>query len=264
MSISYAVFCLKKKKTYSRIQRANNGFESTSTSSSSTLRSPQEYLIPQDIRGKHVQERSFSFFTATATTEIYTLSLHDALPICDLVADGRLIGTGGDVPVGGEILPGVPVGPARVARSGVDKPLHVPGAAATRVRAVAELEGTAALDDVVRRSSAVAADARRINRLVGRAFGHGGLLGGCWSHDAPPGGQGTGVRRAAVPARSGPARSPHAARTTAGAPRRGTPTPVVSAAPRAATPIGRRRSTPGPVSEPGRTCPTHRGAAAGS
>src|SRR5690242_21853552 len=25
---------------------------------------------------------AFSFFTATATTEIYTLSLHDALPIC--------------------------------------------------------------------------------------------------------------------------------------------------------------------------------------
>src|SRR5690349_25123638 len=25
---------------------------------------------------------SFFFFTATATTEIYTLSLHDALPIC--------------------------------------------------------------------------------------------------------------------------------------------------------------------------------------
>src|SRR5207244_6723262 len=26
---------------------------------------------------------SFLFFTKTATTEIYTLSLHDALPICD-------------------------------------------------------------------------------------------------------------------------------------------------------------------------------------
>src|SRR5258708_9070745 len=28
----------------------------------------------------------FFFFNDTATTEIYTLSLHDALPICDLVA----------------------------------------------------------------------------------------------------------------------------------------------------------------------------------
>src|SRR2546430_9104774 len=34
----------------------------------------------------------FFFFNDTATTEIYTLSLHDALPIClgrDLVVDGR-------------------------------------------------------------------------------------------------------------------------------------------------------------------------------
>src|SRR2546423_14503325 len=32
----------------------------------------------------------FFFFNDTATTEIYTLSLHDALPI--LVADGKVIG----------------------------------------------------------------------------------------------------------------------------------------------------------------------------
>src|SRR3712207_9378264 len=32
----------------------------------------------------------FFFFNDTATTEIYTLSLHDALPICDL--DGRGVG----------------------------------------------------------------------------------------------------------------------------------------------------------------------------
>src|SRR5256885_17011765 len=29
----------------------------------------------------------FFFFNDTATTEIYTLSLHDALPICQIVAD---------------------------------------------------------------------------------------------------------------------------------------------------------------------------------
>src|SRR2546426_7366730 len=34
----------------------------------------------------HVPDRSFFFFNDTATTEIYTLSLHDALPIC--VHDG--------------------------------------------------------------------------------------------------------------------------------------------------------------------------------
>src|SRR3712207_8489416 len=32
------------------------------------------------------------FFNGTATTEIYTLSLHDALPICDRLVHGR----GGD------------------------------------------------------------------------------------------------------------------------------------------------------------------------
>ena len=37
----------------------------------------------------------FFFFNDTATTEIYTLSLHDALPICggDIVRDQRLLGT---------------------------------------------------------------------------------------------------------------------------------------------------------------------------
>src|SRR2546430_5617542 len=33
--------------------------------------------------------RSFFFFNDTATTEIYTLSLHDALPICSLIFDGE-------------------------------------------------------------------------------------------------------------------------------------------------------------------------------
>src|SRR2546425_9555502 len=34
---------------------------------------------------------SFFFFNDTATTEIYTLSLHDALPISGAVADRRLL-----------------------------------------------------------------------------------------------------------------------------------------------------------------------------
>ena len=35
------------------------------------------------------------FFNDTATTEIYTLSLHDALPICaNVVTDARLCGPG--------------------------------------------------------------------------------------------------------------------------------------------------------------------------
>src|SRR5207253_10210478 len=32
----------------------------------------------------------FFFFNDTATTEIYTLSLHDALPICELSAEAKL------------------------------------------------------------------------------------------------------------------------------------------------------------------------------
>src|SRR2546425_11585107 len=40
----------------------------------------------------------FFFFNDTATTEIYTLSLHDALPICDVVARAPKDGlTGGEV-----------------------------------------------------------------------------------------------------------------------------------------------------------------------
>src|SRR5258707_2104375 len=35
------------------------------------------------------------FFNDTATTEIYTLSLHDALPICDERVDWRRPGVGG-------------------------------------------------------------------------------------------------------------------------------------------------------------------------
>src|SRR3712207_7971235 len=36
------------------------------------------------------------FFNDTATTEIYTLSLHDALPICDEVADAAVVEGGVD------------------------------------------------------------------------------------------------------------------------------------------------------------------------
>src|SRR3989442_12581674 len=37
----------------------------------------------------------FFFFNDTATTEIYTLSLHDALPICLLSVGGKGAGSGG-------------------------------------------------------------------------------------------------------------------------------------------------------------------------
>src|SRR5438034_6138998 len=40
----------------------------------------------------------FFFFNATATTEIYTLSLHDALPISDIGAPPRPFGPAGSRP----------------------------------------------------------------------------------------------------------------------------------------------------------------------
>src|SRR5438309_10722874 len=46
------------------------------------------YLVCLDIRVVtiliHIRVFYFFFFNDTATTEIYTLSLHDALPICSL------------------------------------------------------------------------------------------------------------------------------------------------------------------------------------
>src|SRR2546430_1597257 len=56
------------------------------------------------------------FFNDTATTEIYTLSLHDALPI----SGARL--PGGDGRDDGERDPGRARQPARRCRRGVDRP----------------------------------------------------------------------------------------------------------------------------------------------
>src|SRR2546422_546886 len=61
--ISYAVFCLKKKRTPVSTQGLLSPISSCSASCVCARSS------------------SFFFFNDTATTEIYTLSLHDALPI---------------------------------------------------------------------------------------------------------------------------------------------------------------------------------------
>src|SRR5476651_1175102 len=63
-NISYAVFCLKKKKPR---KRPSNRKLRWSTRTPTSLRFLKWKLI--------------FFFNDTATTEIYTLSLHDALPI---------------------------------------------------------------------------------------------------------------------------------------------------------------------------------------
>src|SRR6266571_2272583 len=77
MSISYAVFCLKKKRL------------STSTSAvpiSCQIRERSVRVYSETAAGPSLEIRLsitgvLFFFTDTATTEIYTLSLHDALPI---------------------------------------------------------------------------------------------------------------------------------------------------------------------------------------
>src|SRR5579864_8752333 len=81
MSISYAVFCLKKKKNNQRkrrIHRKTNpvlvGHKFHSGYSSTRLQGTVHFFHQLFIF-------FFFFFNDTATTEIYTLSLHDALPI---------------------------------------------------------------------------------------------------------------------------------------------------------------------------------------
>src|SRR6476620_10837233 len=66
-NISYAVFCLKKK---------NNIDEREETGAELTLCGDAHAITVLTERLTHT-----CFFNDTATTEIYTLSLHDALPI---------------------------------------------------------------------------------------------------------------------------------------------------------------------------------------
>src|ERR1039457_5531372 len=70
--ISYAVFCLKKKDPQGSPCAA--WLHDTSTSVGSQA--------PDFVPSSRRSVRNVFFFNDTATTEIYTLSLHDALPIC--------------------------------------------------------------------------------------------------------------------------------------------------------------------------------------
>src|SRR5258707_1228339 len=95
-NISYAVFCLKKKKSTDYLSLS---FLITSNPAHPTSRSCLVYLLhpAQDAAPRNPSAYApptmsprpaapsrylFFFFNDTATTEIYTLSLHDALPIC--------------------------------------------------------------------------------------------------------------------------------------------------------------------------------------
>src|SRR5260364_103799 len=74
--ISYAVFCLKKKKHAAGIAPDKTKFDQITAA----IRRLSQTL--GDERYLPVSEKGLSFFfNDTAATEIYTLSLHDALPI---------------------------------------------------------------------------------------------------------------------------------------------------------------------------------------
>src|SRR5215813_8128029 len=69
--ISYAVFCLKKKTKK----------DVTSASAKAKAKSKKEKDEANVSDGLAADRRMIFFFNDTAPTEIYTLSLHDALPI---------------------------------------------------------------------------------------------------------------------------------------------------------------------------------------
>src|SRR5574342_160492 len=114
--ISYAVFCLKKKKKkfffffflmirrpprstlfpYTTLFRSppahvlareqqviepQHSFDDRSEEHTSELQSPPDLVCRLLLEKKKKKIFFFFFFNDTATTEIYTLSLHDALPI---------------------------------------------------------------------------------------------------------------------------------------------------------------------------------------
>src|SRR3954462_8383294 len=102
--ISYAVFCLKKKH-----QQARTTITDETTAALDKLSNehqPRRHVCP--IHAVHIAPLWFSclflfvvfFFNDTATTEIYTLSLHDALPISDCAA-GRARSWPGTHPAAG-------------------------------------------------------------------------------------------------------------------------------------------------------------------
>src|SRR6266536_3357445 len=82
--ISYAVFCLKKKKTHARILQLTKNkkvdYDGMKHSHDHRLGLGFDHSRLDYLR-QSAHRQLFFFFNDTATTEIYTLSLHDALPI---------------------------------------------------------------------------------------------------------------------------------------------------------------------------------------
>src|ERR1022692_2793405 len=83
--ISYAVFCLKKKKTYVEPLHRSMSIDTSGLRSRLPLPDRRVHRHGGGIAAHHQFHALvlfvFFFFNDTATTEIYTLSLHDALPI---------------------------------------------------------------------------------------------------------------------------------------------------------------------------------------
>src|SRR5476649_2784618 len=83
--ISYAVFCLKKKKNIEVEIHADKTTQMKKTRINDARHAWMvERHLGDDLTSKPVDAALvclFFFFNDTATTEIYTLSLHDALPI---------------------------------------------------------------------------------------------------------------------------------------------------------------------------------------
>src|ERR1022692_2090638 len=83
--ISYAVFCLKKKKKNCehRRQTARTTRPSRTLSTHRAVDGQLHFALGYArIALSYIRTHQlFFFFNDTATTEIYTLSLHDALPI---------------------------------------------------------------------------------------------------------------------------------------------------------------------------------------
>src|ERR1039457_292890 len=83
--ISYAVFCLKKKRKGARGQRRLLGRCRLHRDASPGAWGETLQECQRGRRHHHQRRRRDAllpfFFNDTATTEIYTLSLHDALPI---------------------------------------------------------------------------------------------------------------------------------------------------------------------------------------
>src|ERR1022692_1340402 len=83
--ISYAVFCLKKKKSLGQPGVIENRSAATGTIAGEAAAKATRAGYPlrlAAVSGIVINPHVYSFFfNDTATTEIYTLSLHDALPI---------------------------------------------------------------------------------------------------------------------------------------------------------------------------------------